>query len=70
MNRDKGYTGNLCTFLSILFFVNIYLLFERQEETGHEQGRGRERGSHGFRSGLQTPSHQHRAGRGTRTHEL
>ena len=43
-------------------------IFERDRETQCEQGRGRERGRHRIRSGLQAPSCQHRARHGARTH--
>ena len=41
----------------------------RKRETEHEQGRGRERGRHRIRSGLQALSCQHRARRGAQTRE-
>ena len=51
------------------FLFNVYL-FLRETETECEWVRGRERGRHRTRSGLQAPSCQHRARRGARTHEL
>ena len=54
-----------------IVFINCFsclFIFERQRETEHEQGRGRERGGHRTRSRLQAPSCRHRARRGARTH--
>ena len=47
-------------------FFNVYLFLRATE---CEQGRGRERGRHRIGSGLQAPSCQSRARRGSRTHE-
>ena len=44
--------------------------WERDRETEHEWGRGRERGRHRIRSRLEALSCQHRAWHGARTHEL
>ena len=52
---------------TLFFFFNVYLFLS---ETEHEWGRGRERGRHRIRSGLQALSCQHRARRGAQTHDL
>ena len=65
---------SLCPALSLLSFF-FFLIFkhlftvEKQRDTEHEQGRGRERGRHRIRSRLQALSCQHRARRGARTHK-
>ena len=49
------------------FFKRLFIL-ERQRDTEHEQGRGRERGRHRIWSRRQALSRQHRARRGAWTH--
>ena len=57
-------------FCFILFFFVMFFkfIFERQRETEHELGRGRERGRHRIWNRLQALSGQHRARRRVRTH--
>ena len=59
--------------ISFIIFFNILMfiyLFLRERETGHEWGRGRERGRHRILSRLQAPSCQHRAWGRAQTHGL
>ena len=77
---DQEWTVPVRLFQPVLFKVNVFIfiyflifkrlfIIERQRETEHWHGRGKERRWHGIQSGLQAPSCQHREWCGARTHK-